>query len=106
MFELLNFNLSGSTINCVEINEVDEDDDDANSVASSSPFELCEITDVVQIEAPPNSEKSDDSKKAFKTEPKHVEKETKTGMHINLLKSRSQDTDPGNLTLLPLLTLI
>ena len=46
-------------------------------MASSSPFELCEITDIVQIEAPPNSEKSDDSKKAFKTEPKHVEKETK-----------------------------
>ena len=86
------------------------------SSASSSPFELCEVTDIAIIESNgpadlPSCKLSerkninkrpddDDCQKAFtiSNNDKHNSDsvDTKTGMHISLLKPNRETSNPGN----------
>ena len=87
------------------------------SSASSSPFELCEVTDIAIIESGdlPSCKLSerkslnkwpadDDSQKAFtiSNNDKHNSDavDTKTGVHISLLKPNRETSNPGNLKMI------
>ena len=97
-------------------NENDEEVRSTVSSASSSPFELCEVTDIANIESNipddlPSCKLSerknlnkrpddDDCQKAFtiSTNDKHIldAVDTKTGVHISLLKPLRETSNPGN----------
>ena len=98
----------------------EEDNDNENedvrstiSSASSSPFELCEVTDIAIIESNSpatlpcklsaerkiSNEKRQDNQKAFNSNndiDKHSDEDTKTGMHISILKPSIEALDAGN----------
>ena len=100
-------------------NNNDNENEDARSTvstASSSPFELCEVTDIAIIES--NSpatlsrklsegkndvvgqvlnERQDNQKAFISNNDKHSDEDTKTGMHISLLKPSIEASDVGNL---------
>ena len=67
------------------------------SSASSSPFELCEVTDIAIIES---NNPDDDCQKAFtiSNNDNHISDavDTKTGVHISLLKPNRETSNPGN----------
>ena len=108
-----------------EANNNDNENEDARSTvstASSSPFELCEVTDIAIIES--NSpatlsrklpdgkndvgqvlnERQDNQKAFISNNDKHSDEDTKTGMHISLLKPSIEASDVGNLKIIILCT--
>ena len=113
-FPVLEQNITNTIITQEDNNDHENDVEVRSTVssASSSPFELCEVTDIAIIESADlpscklserkniNKRPDDDCQKAFtiSNNDKHNSDavDTKTGMHISLLKPNRETSNPGN----------